>query len=303
MDNTNFHEKSYQLQEHTYAKFNLDAELKMYDNWFDRGTTDVWRHLRMLENIDPFLNYYHGAEWLTIGDGRFGTSAIYINRKKGNALATDIDVSLLEVAKNKNWISSYKYANAENLPFDDNAFDFSFCKEAYHHFPRAYIGIYEMLRVSRKAVILVEPSDWLPSPIPRRILQMLKNGAKKKFHMAVPHPDSGGYETTGNYVFTIGARDIQKIALGLQLPYVAYKRFHDVYIRGVEQEKMSASAPLYRSIKKKISQQSLQCKLGLNSLNQIAAVFFKETPPSKVMEDFSKMGFTIIALPQNPYLK
>src|SRR5207237_899676 len=50
----------------------------------------------------------------------------------------------------------------------------------------------------------------------------------------------------------ISEREMQKIALGLNLPAVAFKTFHDVYIEGVEKEKLNSNGPLFKKIKRKI---------------------------------------------------
>lgn len=298
-----FHKESYKIHEKAYSSVEIEKDLELYRSWFDNNTTDVWRHLRMLEFLDVFIKNYPKADWLTVGDGRFGTSAIYINRKGGNVLPTDIDVSLLEIAKANNMIQDYKYANAELLPFEDDSFDFAFCKEAFHHFPRAFISIYEMLRVSKEAILLVEPSDFLPSPIPRRLLQLLKNNTKKLLGLSIPHPDTGNYEPIGNYVFGISPRDIQKIALGLHLPMVAYKRFHDVYIEGVEHEKLDGDAPLYKKIRKSIFIQKVRKITGLSGYNQIMAIIFKKEPSENLITELKKSGFVFIRLPDNPYIQ
>ena len=98
----------------------------------------------------------------------------------GKVISTDLDTSLLKIAAENNLITNFQYANAENLPFEEAKFDFSFCKQSYHHFPRPIIAVYEMLRVSKKAVMLVEPADWLPSPFVLKTLQKLKRTFKQK---------------------------------------------------------------------------------------------------------------------------
>jgi len=52
---------------------------------------------------------------------------------------------------------SFEYANAEHLPFDSASFDLVFCKESLHHLARPVQGMYEMLRVCKRAVITIEP--------------------------------------------------------------------------------------------------------------------------------------------------
>ena len=300
--NKQFQHISYSLHEKSYEHKHNEEELSRYKNWFSNNTTDVWRHLRMLDFINTFINKYPDAKWLTIGDGRFGTASMYIKNNKGTSLCTDIDTSLLKIAKENNMIEDYSYANAEALPFDDNSFDFSFCKESFHHFPRAYISIYEMLRVSKKAIMIVEPRDWLPSPILRRILQNIKNTIKNSLSIMVPHPDTGNYEPIGNYIFSISEREIQKIALGLNLPAVAFKVFHDIYIPGVEIEKETQNSPLLKKIKRKIFINNLLYKIGLQGKNRIIAIIFKESPTERLDAELRKRNFNVIYLPKNPYI-
>lgn len=298
-----FHTTSYILHQQSYKNNLNQEEINLYTDWFNNNTVDVWRHKRMLECINPFLVFDRKAKWLTVGDGRFGTAARYIIQKSGNAIATDIDVSLLQIAKEKKWISEYKYANAESLPFEDNYFDYSYCKESFHHFPRPYLAVYEMLRVSKKAIIFSEPADWLPSPIPRRLLQIQKNLIKKIIGKRNPHTDEGNFEPIGNYVYSISEREFQKIAIALILPSVAFKRFHDVYYQGVEQEDCISNGPLFRKIKRKILVNNILCKVGLATKNHINYIMFKEIPNPRIINELQQMNYSYILLPKNPYIK
>ncbi len=297
-----FHKLSYSRHEQEHPAHGKLLSLELYKNWFDSGTVDVWRHLRMFSLIDPLLEEFKGASWLTVGDGTYGTASIYIGRKGGQALPIDIHVAMLETAKEQGMIADFRKENAEAISFEDNSFDFSFCKEAYHHFPRPFIALYEMLRVSRRAVVLCEPADWLPSPLPRRLLQLMKNRIKKSLNKKVPHSDTGNFEEIGNYVYSISERELQKVALGLNLPTVAFKRFHDVYIEGVEFEKADEQSALLRKIKKDISKNDLLCRLGLSTKAQMMAVIFKEAPSSALRARLATVGFEVIDLPENPYL-
>lgn len=297
-----FHTLSYSRHEQQHPAHGKLLSLELYKNWFDSGTVDVWRHLRMFNLIDPLLAESKGASWLALGDGTYGTASIYINRKGGQALPVDIHVSLLEVAKQNGMIANFAKENAEALSFEDNAFDFSFCKEAYHHFPRPFIALYEMLQVSRKAVVLCEPADWLSSPPPRRILQLLKNRLKKLLNKNVPHPDTGNFEDIGNYVYSISEREMQKVALGSNLPTVAFKRFHDVYIEGVEFEKADQNSGLLKKIKRDMAKNDLLCRLGLSTESHMTAIIFKEKPSCTLRKKLSVSGFEVIDLPENPYI-
>lgn len=60
---------------------------------------------------------------------------------------------------------SYHRENCENISFPSRSFDLVFCKEGLHHLSRPVQGLYEMLRICRKAVIFIEPWDSLASRI------------------------------------------------------------------------------------------------------------------------------------------
>ena len=73
------------------------------------------------------------------------------------------------------------------------------------------LALYEMIRVSSKAVVLIEPQDgYIDLPI------------GKGKHLAT-------YEDSGNYVYTLSKRELEKVALGLGLPAVATKNICDVF--------------------------------------------------------------------------
>ena len=297
-----FHELSYKLHAEADHSHGKTMSLEMYETWFESGTVDLWRHLRMFGLIDPFLEEDVGAKWLTVGDGSYGTASMYIERKGGHALPVDINVSLLQISKERGLIKDYRKENAEALSFADEAYDFCLCKESYHHFPRPMVALYEMIRVSRKAVILIEPADWLPSPVPRRVLQYGKNNLKKLLKRPIPHPDSGNYESVGNYVYNVSEREIQKSALGLNLPTVAFKRFHDVYFEGAEFEKVDQGGELLKKIRRELLKNAVLSRLGLSVQNHIGAVVFKQPPAERLRARLKAAGYTVIDLPRNPHL-
>ena len=303
LENSNFEYKSYSIHQNTYKENEFDEkELLLYKDWFNNGTVDVWRHKRMLSHIDVMLSAYPSSVWLTVGDGRWGTSARYINLKGVKALATDIDDRLLKCAVQHGLLQYYKNENVEKLTFHDNEFDFAYCKQSFHHFPRAYIGLYEMLRVSKIAVIITEPRDWLPAPFMRRLIQIIKHNIKKLLNIEIAHSDLGNYEPIGNYVFTVSEREIQKIALGLNLPMVAFKNLQDVYLEGVEHEKQSDNGPLLKKLKSKLFRNRMLRFFLIEKTNNITAIIFKTSIPEELRKKLNVAGFNIIDLPRNPYL-
>lgn len=110
------------------------------------------------------------------GRGLGSVLAIGANRREARAFAAhpfeeilltgllDPDAELNEIAGSDARID-YQRQNAEHLTVPSRSFDLVFCKESLHHLPRPVLGLYEMLRVCRSAVIFIEPwgtqLDWL----------------------------------------------------------------------------------------------------------------------------------------------
>jgi SAM-dependent methyltransferase len=184
---------------------------------------------------EPALAFSHrpNTSWVTIGDGRFGLDSIRL-RDLGFAsvLPTDIGDGLLRRAKEAGYITEYAVENAEAMSFADESFDFVFCKESYHHCPRAALALYEMLRVARHAVILIEPRDYVIDHGPSRVtgpiglLRGFLRWITDRLGLA-PKPiavedryltgDAPHFEESGNYMYTLSSRELEKVALGIVL--------------------------------------------------------------------------------------
>jgi len=104
------------------------------------------------------------------------------------------------LAKNKKM--SYGIENAESLSYPDGSFDLVFCKEGLHHLARPMLGLYEMLRVCRKAVIIVEPYEtWLGN-----ILE--KFNLTSVYEKKLKRPNIG---SRNNYVFRFNHKMLRSI--------------------------------------------------------------------------------------------
>jgi ubiquinone/menaquinone biosynthesis C-methylase UbiE len=296
--------KSYERHAQSYKNVDKTRVLQ----WTNEDTVDYWRHNRMFETLLPLLNNYPNAKWLTVGDGKYGTDAHYILKHTPNVLATDIAEDCLKEAKAAGFIPDYRIENAEKLSFENDAFDFAVCKEAYHHFPRPFIAVYEMLRVAKKAVVLIEPND--PScVIPEKFsfgnalfwfIQAIKNVIKKIIGKEIYYKQ-GGYEPDGNFVYYISEREIEKLALGLNYEMLAFKGMNDVYIEGVENELLKDKGPKFRAIKNMIEKEDKKVQRGRRVPNMLTAILFKEEPNEACMRDLRSAGFKITKLMKNPY--
>jgi len=300
----NFQEVSYERHAEHTAEISSDEKIaNLIKTWFETDTVDAWRHQRMYQTINPILKTEPEAKWLTVGDGRYGTDAKYILDKGCEALPTDLSDVLLKKAKELGFIPDYRKENAEFLTFKDSEFDYVLCKESYHHFPRPMKALYEMLRVARKGVVLIEPNDKYinnhNSKFKEKFFRNLKDILKT---LIKRETKKDGFEELGNYVFSISRREIEKVALGLNYKMVAFKGINDTYVNGVENEKLSVNGPLQKQVRRSISIKNLLVKIGLSDYYLLTAIIFKQEPSKKLLHNLSINGFEIVNLPDNPYI-
>jgi len=272
---------------------------KKSNHWLKSNTIDSWRHQRMYGCLDPILDIYKGNSWLTIGDGRYGTDAHYLLQKGAQVTASNIDDTLLKKANKLGFIQKFRKENAERLSFKGNSFDFVLCKESLHHFPRPYIGLYEMLRVARKGMVLIEPNDVSHNlTLLQKLFCLIKTGIKRILGIKEPSP----YEPVGNYLFRISREEMEKIALALDLPMIISRGINDIYLENGEFQKAHSSLP-HTILKIKIHLLDLLCYFGLLKPNILFVAILKKSVSENDKQVFKKKGYSIHSLTRNPYLK
>jgi SAM-dependent methyltransferase len=129
-----------------------------YDGFINSNSIWYWMHVYCLESIKEFFEKIPLSYFLTAGDGYCGREASYIKQFGHRVHASDIETCLIEIAKNKNLIDEYSKQDMHQLKFEDNCFDYSLVKESLHHLSKPYQGLYELFRVSKNGVILIEPN-------------------------------------------------------------------------------------------------------------------------------------------------
>ena len=178
------------------------------------------------------------------------------------------------------------------------------------------IALYEMLRVARHSVILIEPHDTIVGSAVAmwgefqngdidfrviirallrkthllnfiRRLRKVKN-TSAEFYKAV-------FEESGNYVYSISKSEIAKVALGIGLPTLAFAHINDYYEHGVEFEKAVEESPLFIKVKKKIEDMDKK-----NNVRLLVAAIFKNPPDEKCRKALIEMKYDIYDLPKNP---
>ena len=250
-------------------------------SWIDTTTADYWRHFRQYEIVEH-LSDKSVAKWLTVGDGKWGLDSIRLQNKGiKNVLPTDISEYLLQLSKEKGFIKDYSIQNAEKMSFEDNSFDYVFTKEAIHHFPRPYIAIYEMLRVARKGVIIVDGNEYSEINSPAYY---------------EPYPNL-------NFVYQLSLRDFIKIALGLNYPMIVFKGFNNIYIQGGEFEVADVKkSKIFKKMVKFIKKADKKCLKGQKTYSSIMIGIFKEKLDDISIRNYINNGYHVLNLPSNPNL-
>ncbi|MEA5259884.1 class I SAM-dependent methyltransferase [Arcicella aquatica] len=299
-----FEETSYLSHESWFAKQYPDQEkrlntIRKWQKSIENNTIDYWLHERLFELANPLINA--GESWLTVGDG-YGFDANYFKRKGCTVMATDIGGAFLPLVKDLHLIDNFSVENVEKLTFEDNSFDYVFCKEAYHHFPRAYLGVYEMIRVAKKAIILTEPQD----PLTKMPLMLAVKNILDRFDPTILQKywkNRYSFEEVGNYVFKLSDREMEKIAMGMNLPAIAFKGINNSYWKaGLDTEIANNNSNAFSKIQSKLRRDNFLCKLGILPYQVLSAVIFKTLPTQETIAKLKNEGYLYYEFPKNPYL-
>lgn len=149
-----------------------------------------------------------------------------------------------------------------------------------------------MLRVSKTGVILIEPFDRaINASLLEKTLNWLLEKIKGNIHNL--------YEPSGNYKYSLSEREIEKIALGLNLPYIAFKYLNDYYRDGLGLETKKKDDKIINKIKNQILLRDILWKFRLFPPTFIVSIIFKNEIESKLLADY---GYNIIELTKNPYV-
>jgi ubiquinone/menaquinone biosynthesis C-methylase UbiE len=287
---------------------NDDKRKKIAATWMEQNNSmDCWRHNRMYKFLEPFINYNKYLNWLTIGDGRYGTDAnALLKLGVKNVMCTDISDKLLRIGSENGFINQYSAENAENLSFTNETFDFVLCKEAYHHFPRPHIALHEMFRVAKLGIILIEPYDHKITPRLFDIIFPFIKKIRRKI-LGRKHDNSGhSFEPVGNYVFSVSERELEKVQLGMHRRYIAFNYINDYYAAGFELLDLDTIEPNERKKIKKakhsINRRNRLVKYGLKSPDLLVSILFKSNPDAVILKSLNEAGWRVKELPNNPYI-
>jgi SAM-dependent methyltransferase len=272
-------------------------------DWMRDDTIDAWRHRRMYHFLDPLIETLPGATWLTVGDGRLASDARYLQSKGADVLATDISDTLGEQAVGLGYVSRFQQENAESLSFETGSFDFVVCKESYHHFPRPWLAVYEMLRVARVAVVMIEPRDITDRTTrlesayatAMRIRDLLLRRRRPPVQVC-------DFEETGNFKYPLSREETVKVALGLNLPHVAFAGLDDRYLEEFSTGVAESGNPSFRKVHRTLRRRDLLARLGLVRPDLLVAAIFLCPLSDAQRKAMTSTGYEVLDLPRNPYL-
>lgn len=298
-----FHEHSYDNHKEWYNRKFPTEESKVgfyhQRRTGEKNSAASWLQQLFFSCIDPLLKKQ--ASWLTVGDA-YGFDAAYILQNGSDAFATDLNSDFLSVAHAEGLINGFSAANAEALSFDDGSYDFMLCKESYHHFPRPYAAVYEMIRVARTGVVIIEPQDPV-SKMPLLLWLMNLTSGSRRLQRKI-WKNRFSFEPVGNFVYKVSEREFEKLAAGLNLPAVAFRKinpnFYTADMEFLTADKRNAS--FFRLWLKKRLLDFLMM-MGLIPGQVLAAVIFKVQPDEPTAIALKAAGYKLVSIPENPFIK
>ncbi len=314
-------DQSYTLHEkNTWNTIGAQDRDQKIEAWQRRDTVDYWCHERKFNCLLPIISNDKGAKWITVGDGRYGSDARFLQENGVDVLATDINTDILGKAKDMGYVSKIEKTNAEKMHFPDDSFDYAFCKGSYHHFPRPMVALSEMLRVCSKGVCLIEPQDqhiftrdrirkFPPKDLLwRAFVNYVRTSFLKKEPISVigeiGQPDLNPiYEDVGNYVYEISKAELTKVCYGQNFDAIAFKDMNEHYIRGGEYAVINPPSAIFTQLKSELDVMDKACNEGKQNYNYLVAFMFKKMPSDAMINDLKKIGFEFKKLTKNPHWK
>lgn len=281
-----------QIEQSYLRQAESERQMELPSRYTRPESVDNWRHTRMLDLTKPLQQALPAGKWMTVGDGRYGSDAAYLHSKGAQVIATSLTDERLRYANEQGHIPAYQAENAEHISLSNDAVDFVLCKEAYHHFPRPPIALYEMLRVARVAVALIEPLD-----NPR-----LLDGFKSLIKRVIRGDREQQFEPSGNFLYRLNIRELGKLLTAMGGETLAVKGINDFYhgrLGHYPAHGLNLGAMLTRL---GVAVQNILSRIGLLGYGLGCVVVFKGQADAGLCNALKAGGFQIVELPRNPYV-
>jgi ubiquinone/menaquinone biosynthesis C-methylase UbiE len=155
------------------ASSGVAAQREFFEKNFDQGmerwkfhdtTNPVVRYVRdrRLNLVISILSKQLGGDLsdfsaLSICGGVGGEASFLRRAGFGTVTNSDFSENALEVCRRRDPELETLCLNAEAIDQDDNSHDVVIVQDGLHHLPRPVLGFNEMLRVAKRAVVVLEP--------------------------------------------------------------------------------------------------------------------------------------------------
>jgi len=127
-------------------------------------------------------------------------------------------------------LKEIEYQNMENLKYPNNSFDYSVVHASLHHMSKPYLGLYEMYRVSRKGILVIESHDNLIMKllIKLHLTENFENSSTKYRGLKI---NKNGVDGTSipNYIYRFTENELIKFSKSLDLNK-SHKLYFDYYL-------------------------------------------------------------------------
>lgn len=249
--------------------------------------TVAWLYVaQQMEKVLPLTKNFPNSSWLTLGDGRHAFEARYLQNNGVCAFPTNLDPTLLEEAKEMGLIAEYGVENMEKLSFGDQAFDFVCCKDSLHHSMQPYKALYEMLRVAKEGIFLIEPWD---DGYANSAICQTRNAGCHYFE-----------EGPGNYAYSFSERELEKLGVSHGWSLLAARGICCPHDYPVDlKSALPADCAKQRRIVEDREELARQNKMGFTN---ICAILLRNPPSAKLREDLFGAGYSLVNLARNPHL-
>lgn len=161
--------------------------------------------------------------------------------------------------------------------------------------------MYEMIRVAKHGVLVIEPQDPV---IKMPLLLMLSNLLNRNAHFLNKLWNNRfSFEPVGNFVYKVSEREFEKLAAGLGLPIIGFKKINPNYwFKGADLVSTERYSKKFFFIRLKKFILDVLVRIKTMPSQVLATVIFKQLPDEFTIALLKKNGYHLVYIPQNPYL-
>lgn len=137
------------MADHNLEKFISKNPLQRF--FIDRFFLSLFREMRWIEKPETILD-------AGCGEG-FTIRALQKELPNAHFTGIDQDSEAITYAKQKDPIGTYHVGNVLQIPFQEKSFDLVICNEVLEHLQKPEFAIRELIRVSKKYLIISVPHE------------------------------------------------------------------------------------------------------------------------------------------------